>query len=374
MKISNAKVFIDGAFVKGGAEFDGIISAAGPEVTGGIDAKGGYLLPGLVDIHSHGALGEDASDAHPEGLLRLSRYYAAEGVTSWCPTTMTLKEPELTAAMQAIRNFARPENGAKLAGIHLEGPFLSREKCGAQNPANLHAPDAELFRRLDRAGGGAIRLVTLAPEEPGALNFIREISACCAVSLGHTAADYDTAMAAFASGASHVTHLFNAMPPLGHRAPGVVAAALDAGSSVELISDGLHIHPAMIRLAFRLFGERVVLISDSLRCAGMPDGAYTLGGQAVTVKAGRATLTGTATLAGSSIHLMEGLRRAVAFGVPPESAVTAATLTPAKVIGRDGEIGSIAPGKCADLVLTDPDLRVRAVFIDGKQIDRGSDA
>lgn len=369
MKISHVNVWLDGAFVPGGVEFAETVRAAGPDVDGGLDGEDGYLIPGLVDIHTHAAVGEDASDGSIAGLEKMSRYYAAGGVTSWCPTTMTLKEPELRAAMEAVRDFVRPAGGAKLAGVNLEGPFLSLKKCGAQNPDNLHAPDAAMLRRLNEASGNRVRLVTVAPEEPGALDFIREASGICAVSLGHTTADYATAMRAYEAGASHTTHLFNAMPPLAHREPGVVAAAMDAGATVELITDGLHIHPAVVRLVHRLYGEKLVLISDSLRCAGMPDGDYELGGQPITMKNGRATLTGTDTLAGSSIHLMEGLRRAVSFGVPLESAVAAASLVPAKVIGLAEEIGSIAPGKRADLVLLDRELAVRAVFIDGERLE-----
>ncbi len=370
MRIINARVFLGGGFVEGGVAFSETITAAGPAVAGAgeLDAGDGYVIPGLIDIHTHAAMGADASDGDPEGMRTLSRYYAAGGVTAWCPTTMTLKEPELTRAMHTIRDFTRPADGAKVAGVNLEGPFLSYAKRGAQNPDNLHAPDIDLFQRLNDASGGLVRLVTVAPEEPGAIPFIREASKAATVSLGHTTADYDTAMAAYDAGASHATHLFNAMPPLHHREPGVIAAASDAGATVELITDGLHVHPAMVRLTHRLFGERLVLISDSLRCAGMPDGDYVLGGQPITMKNGKATLSGTDTLAGSSIHLMDGLRRAVSFGVPLEAAVTAATLAPAKVIGRDGEIGSIAPGKQADLVVLDSQLNVKAVYIDGKRI------
>lgn len=370
MRITNARVFLDGAFVEGGIAFSEKIIAADSAVTGpgDLDAEGGYVIPGLIDIHTHAAVGADASDGDPEGMLALSRYYAAGGVTAWCPTTMTLQEPELTRAMHTIRDFVRPADGAKVAGVNLEGPFLSYAKRGAQNPDNLHAPDIGLFRRLNDASGGLVRLVTVAPEEPGAIPFIREASRVATVSLGHTTADYDTAMAAYDAGASHATHLFNAMPALHHREPGVIAAASDAGATVELIADGLHVHPAMVRLTHRLFGEKLVLISDSLRCTGMPDGDYVLGGQPITMKGGRATLSGTDTLAGSSIHLMDGLRRAVSFGVPLEAAVTAATLAPARVIGRDGEIGSIAPGKRADLVVLDSQLNVKAVYIDGKRI------
>lgn len=367
MKISNAKIFIDGAFVDGGIDFNAKITAVGEAVTGGADANGCYLIPGLIDIHTHAAVGEDASDGEAAGMPKMARYYAARGVTSWCPTTMTLKEPELTKAMHVIRDFVRPADGAKVAGVNLEGPFVSYEKRGAQNADNIHAPDAALFHRLNEASGGIVRLITVAPEESGAMEAIRAISRVCTVSLGHTTADYDTAMAAYDAGASHATHLFNAMPALGHRAPGVIAAASDAGATVELISDGLHIHPAVVRLTHRLFGDKLVLISDSLRCAGMPDGDYTLGGQPITMKDGKATLKGSDTLAGSSIHLLDGLRRAVAFGVPLEAAVTAATRTPAQVIGRD-DIGVLERGKCADFILLNQNLDIRAVFIDGEQI------
>ena len=352
-EISNANVFLDGRFVTGGIEFSDVVEAVGPAVTGGTDLGGCYVIPGLIDVHTHGAMNEDASDGSPEGLVKMARYYAAGGVTSWCPTTMTLKEPVLTKAMEAVRDFRRPADGAKVAGVHLEGPFLSLKKCGAQNPDNLHAPDAQLFHRLDEASGHRVRLVTVAPEEPGALPFIREVSRTCTVSLGHTTADYDTAVAAYA---------------LNHREPGVAAAALDAGATVELITDGFHIHPAVVRLVHRLFGEKLVLISDSLRCAGMPDGDYELGGLPITLTEGVARLRGSSTLAGSSIHLMDGLRRAVSFGVPLEAAVYAATAAPAKAIRRDHEIGTLALGLAADFLVLDKDLNLKAVYVDGVRV------
>ncbi|MEF2700280.1 MAG: N-acetylglucosamine-6-phosphate deacetylase [Oscillospiraceae bacterium] len=370
--IKNARLFVDGAFTDGSIVFDRKITALGAvEDAADVDAAGDYVIPGLVDIHTHAAMGADASDGIPEGMPVLSRFYAANGVTSWCPTTMTLKEPVLTEAMHTIRDFVRPENGAKVAGVNLEGPFLCYAKRGAQAAENLHAPDAELFKRLNEASGGIVRLVTVAPEEPGAIAFIKEVSRLATVSIGHTMADYDTAMAAYAAGASHATHLYNAMPPLHHRAPGVIGAASDSGATVELICDGIHSHPAVVRATFRLFAGKVVLISDSMRCTGLPDGNYSLGGQPVTVLNGKCVLTGTDTIAGSSIHLLDGVRRAVSFGVPLETAVTAATLTPAKVIGRADEIGSLAVGKCADLVVLDKELNLKAVYIDGKRISGG---
>ncbi len=379
MKICNAKIFMNGIFIPGEIEFDEKIKRVGPElnVPGTdpeeasqkvFDAQGCYVIPGLIDIHTHGAMGADTSDGDPEGLLTLSRYYAADGVTSFCPTTMTLKEPELTRAMRTVHDFERPVDGAKIAGVHLEGPFVCYAKRGAQAAENLQDPDLPMFYRLNDVSGGQVCLITLAPELPGAMEFIREASKVCTVSIGHTEADYDIAMQAFEAGASHATHLFNAMPPLLHRDPGVIGAAYDAGADVELITDGFHIHPSVIRMTHRIFGEKLNLISDSLRCAGMPDGDYMLGGQPITVTDGKATLRGTDTLAGSSIHLMEGLRRSVYFGIPLESAVTAATIAPAKAIKRDDEIGSLEKGKAADLVLLDPQLRVKAVFINGKRI------
>ena len=332
MRISGSRIFTDGRFISGSIEFDQKIRSILP----GKDEKadGAYIIPGLIDIHTHAAMGADASDGDPEGMLAMSRYYAAGGVTSWCPTTMTLKEPELTKAMQVIRDFRRPEDGAKAAGVNLEGPFVSYEKRGAQNPDNIALPDIGMLERLNEASGGLVRLITLAPELEGAMDFIRQAARICTVSLGHSAADYETAVKAYGAGASHTTHLFNAMPSLHQQ----------------------------------IFEERIVLISDSLRCAGMPDGEYSLGGQPVSMKDGKATLSGTDTLAGSSIHLMEGLRRAVKFGIPLRDAVRAATEIPARVIGIDSETGSISPGKAADLLLLDEQLNVLAVYVDGKRV------
>ena len=369
MKIYNANVFIDKAFIPGGVEFTDKFTSVGAGITSGdIDAEGAYLIPGLIDIHTHAAMGEDSSDGKPEAMPVMGRYYAKGGVTSWCPTTMTLKEPVLTQAMHAICSYDRPADAARIAGINLEGPFLSYAKRGAQNADNLHAPDADMFNRLNEAADGKVCLVTVAAEEPGAIAFIKEVSKVCTVSLGHTTADYDTAMAAYEAGASHATHLFNAMPSLLHRAPGVIGAAFDSGATVELICDGLHIHPGVVRVTHKLFGEDLVLISDSLRCAGMPDGDYMLGGQPITMKNGKATLKDSDTLAGSCIHLMDAMKNAVKFGLPLEDAVAAATAVPAKVIRKEHLIGSIAAGKYADFVLLDKELNVKAVYINGKKI------
>ncbi|MCI9036388.1 MAG: N-acetylglucosamine-6-phosphate deacetylase [Oscillospiraceae bacterium] len=365
MVIQNAKVFVGKSFVDAGIQFDRAITAVGKvDAPADLDAAGGYVIPGLVDIHTHGAVGEDFSDGKSEGLQPLADYYAAHGVTSYLATTMTLKEEVLTPAMHAIRDF-RPSGGAKCAGIHLEGPFLSYAKRGAQAAENLHKPDAALFHRLNEASGGQVKLVTVACEEEGALPFIQEVSRTCAVSLGHTTADYDTAMAGFQAGASHATHLYNGMPSFLHRAPGVIGAAFDAGASVELICDGLHIHPAVIRATYQLFGEKLNLISDSLRCAGMPDGDYELGGQPIVVKGGKATLL-DGTLAGSSISMLDAVRNVVRFGLPLEAAVYAATSAPALAAKLD--VGVIEAGRAADLLVLDKDLNLKAVFVDGRRL------
>ena len=364
MRIKNAKVFVGKTFVETDVEFDKTIRTIGKlDGSADLDAKGSYLIPGLVDIHTHGAVGEDFSDGRPEGLQPMADYYAAHGVTSYLATTMTLKEEVLTPAMHAIRDF-QPVRGAKCAGIHLEGPFLSYAKRGAQAAENLHKPDVSLFDRLNEASGGQVKLVTVACEEEGAMEFISHVSAKATVSLGHMSCSYEQAMEAFARGASHATHLFNGMEPLHHRKPGIVAAALDAGASVELICDGLHIHPAVIRLAHKLYGDQFNLVSDSLRCAGMPDGDYELGGQPITLSGGVARLTGTDTLAGSSISLLDALRNAVTFGLPLADAVYAAATAPALAAGLS-DVGSIQVGKCADFLLLDHDMNLQAVFVDG---------
>ena len=324
------------------------------------------MIPGLVDIHTHGAMGEDFSDGNPAGMQPMADYYAAHGVTSFLATTMTLKEETLTPAMHTIRDFKR-QGGAKCAGIHLEGPFLCYAKRGAQAAENLHKPDADLFDRLNAASGGMVKLVTVACEEEGAEAFIRNVSQKCTVSLGHSTADYDTAMAGFAAGATHATHLYNGMPSFLHRAPGIIGAALDSGASVELICDGLHIHPAVIRATYKMFGDKLNLISDSLRCAGMPDGDYELGGQPITMKNGKATLTGTDTLAGSSISMLDALRNVVKFGLPLEAAVYAASTAPAQAAGLS-DIGAIEAGRAADLLVLDKDLNLKAVFINGERL------
>lgn len=333
-----------------------------------VDAEGCFAIPGLVDIHFHGCVGADFCDAKPEAIIQMAEHEASIGVTSICPATMTLAEEELHEIMKTA---AAHENktGAKLVGINMEGPFISAKKKGAQAADYIRKCDADLFRKLQEESGNLIKLVDIAPENEGAMEFIEEVKDEVVVSIAHTTADYDTAALALEKGASHVTHLYNAMPPLNHRDPGVIGAARDDEKChPELICDGVHIHPSVVRATFSMFGaDRVILISDSMRATGLSDGQYTLGGQDVSVTGPKATLA-DGTIAGSATDLMGCVRWAVQeAGIPLEDAIACATMNPAKEIGIYEECGSIAPGKAADLVLLDKDLQVKAVYINGRK-------
>ena len=375
MKVINGRVFDpEQGFVAREICTDGALltQVSGDEQV--LDAADCYVIPGLVDVHFHGAVGEDFSDATADGLQRIADYELSEGVMYICPAGMTLPEDQLTAICRNVAEHRRQNTGgAEVVGAHLEGPFLSMAKRGAQNADFLHDPDIAMLERLQKAAEGCVRLVTVAPEEKNALEFIRSaVDMGITVSVGHTVADYDTAMAAFAAGASHATHLYNGMPPIHHRAPAVIGAAFDSeGVRAELICDGVHIHGAMVRLAFRLFGkERMVLVSDSLRAAGMPDGVYPFGGQEIEVHGNRATIVGhPETLAGSVTSLMGCLRQAVKFDIPLEDTVRACTLNPAQAIGIDDRCGTLDAGKEASFVLLDAkDLSVRAMVFKGQRI------
>ncbi len=344
--------------------------AAAPGGGQAVDAAGCYVIPGLVDIHFHGCRGADLCDGTPEALATIASYEASRGVTAVCPASMTCPFEKLAQAFGAAAAFAGSEADgmAALVGVNMEGPYISPDKVGAQNPAYVRGASVEEFDRLQEAAGGLIRIVDVAPEEEGNLAFIGQVAGRVRVSVAHTCADYACAAEAFGRGARHVTHLFNAMPGLHHRKPGPIAAAAERPDvTVELIADGIHIHPAMVRLAFALFGrDRVCLVSDTMRACGLEDGTYDLGGQDVAVRGPRATLA-DGTIAGSVTDLMGCLATAAGtMGVPLEDAVRAATLNPARAVGIDGERGSLEPGKVADAVVLGPDLQVRHVVVRGK--------
>lgn len=347
--------------------------------TATLDAEGLYVLPGLIDVHSHGACGYDFSDADNEGLRQILRYEAKHGITTYCPTTMALPKERLlkifTAAndfMEALENIsgASPAGSAHderdrlshIGGFHMEGPFLDPKKRGAHKEEYLLAPDAGFFRACSQCSGNRIRLVTLAPDTDNALSFIKELHGEVAISLGHTSADYLTCKAALKAGARHVTHLYNAMTPFHHREPGLIGAAAESADCMaELICDGIHVHESMVRAAFRLFPGRIVLISDSMRATGMGDGVYELGGQKVTVTGKQAVLE-DGTVAGSVTNLYDCMRTAVSFGIPLEEAVAAAAYNPARSIGIYDSVGSLTPGKRADILLADKELNLLRVL------------
>ena len=377
MRITGGQVFdLEKGFVARDVCFDGELLAETSADGKTYDAGGCYVIPGLTDLHFHGCVGEDFSDADPAGLQRMADYELSRGVTQICPAGMTLGEDQLTRICQtAAAHRAQNAGGAELVGVNLEGPFLCKAKKGAQNEAFLHDPDPVMLHRLQEAAQGMVKLVTLAAEQPGALEFIQGAKEDgITVSLGHTTADYDTASAAYAAGARQATHLFNAMPPFTHRAPGVVGAAFDHPEvKVELISDGVHIHPSVVRAVFQLFGaQRVILISDSLRATGMPDGRYPFGGQEIEVHGNRATMVGDPnTLAGSVSDLMACLKSAVSFGIPLADAVRAAAVNPAQVLGVFPRMGSVDTGKLANLAILDENLELKDVFFRGRLVDRG---
>lgn len=335
-----------------------------------MDGHGYYAIPGLIDIHFHGCMGVDLCDGNSPAIQQMATYEASVGVTSIVPASMTIPLKDLHTVMRTVGNY-QSGIGSKLLGINMEGPFVSKEKKGAQAEENILKCDVRLFHELQKESDYNIRYVDIAPETEGAMDFIKRVKDEVIVSLAHTTANYSIAHQAYLQGARHATHLFNAMSPFTHREPGVVGAAFDANDSmVELICDGIHIHPSVVRAAFQMFGySRIILVSDSMRATGLQDGNYTLGGQEVCVTGKRAILK-DGTIAGSVTNLMDCLRTVVKeMQIPFESAIACATANPAKELGIYEQCGSITSGKFADLVLLDQDLNLKLVLINGRNID-----
>lgn len=331
---------------------NGIITAIGKADGDGTDFGSREVLAGLVDIHTHGMSGIDTMDAQTE---KLAREYALCGITTVYPTTMTAPHENIIKVLETCGG----EDGAFVPGFHLEGPYINKAKRGAQNESFVRLPDVREFD-----GYGNIKIVTVAPEVEGAIEYIKSSDAL--ICLGHTLADYDCADKAFKAGAKCVTHLFNAMPPLAHREPSVLGAASDNNAFVQLICDGKHIHPSVIRLIYKLFGrERMVLISDSMRATHLPDGKYEFGGLEITVKDSVAR-TPDGALAGSTSTLFECVQKAIEFGIPKEDAFIMASRTPARLMGLN--CGELKVGRRCDFITLDKCGNLKNVVVGGKII------
>lgn len=347
-----------------------------------LDGKGAYAIPGLIDLHFHGCVGDDFCDGDKEAIRRIAEYEASVGVTAIAPATMTLPVEELENILKTAVTYKKEyekdsscssdKKRADFVGINMEGPFISPVKKGAQDERNIIPCNEEIAQKFLDVSDNLVKFIGIAPEESeNTISFIKNMKDKVNISLAHTNADYESAKAAFDAGANHAVHLFNAMPAFTHREPGVVGAVSDSEHVMaEIICDGVHIHPSMVRAAFKMMGaERMIFISDSMRATGMPDGQYTLGGLDVKVSGNRATLVSDGALAGSVTNLADCMRTAITkMEIPLETAIACATKNPAISLGIYDERGSISVGKKADIILLDKDLTLKTVIKDGVTI------
>lgn len=336
-----------------------------------IDADGLWVIPGLVDIHTHGAYGFDYCNASKEEVLKITSYERKHGITAVCPTSMTFNEDILKQIFTKLSDIAHlnkhlpdsqndlSSSHARIIGINMEGPFLSLSKAGAQNPLYITTPDISMFKRLQEASDNSIRLLTIAPEELTDMSFITELKDSVHISFGHSCADYDTALRGYLLGADHLTHAFNAMTPFSHKEPGLIGAAIEQPHVyAELICDLQHVHPSVIKSTFKMFGsDRVVAISDSMEATGMEDGLYHLGDVEVFKKSNTA-ITKEGALAGSVTNLFDAFKNLINIGIPLEEAIKAVTVNPAKSIGMNDLVGTIKEGAFADLLLLNDNLDI----------------
>ncbi len=365
--IINGKIILPDAVVTGkvlvydpeGGKIIGVVDSV-PNGAETIDANGGYVAPGLVDIHIHGYLGEDTSDAKPDGIKKMAYGVAKNGVTAFLPTTMTVSMDEINAALNAVRSLkeeSKSWDGAEIIGVHAEGPFINPSKKGAQAESNILPPDAEFVLK----NKDIITSITLAPEMDEGHKCIKAIAenSNVLVSMGHTGADFEEGIQAARDGVNHTTHLFNAMTPLAHRNPGIVGAALAAENvSVELIADTFHINPGLYSIIAAVKGRKMVLITDCTRAGGMPDGEYDLGGQPIFLKGIECRLA-DGTIAGSVLKLNDAVKNVLNHtSLPVNEVFNMASLNPAAAIHVDDRLGSLEEGKDADIIITDENINV----------------
>ncbi len=376
---TNGRVYRDGQFRREDvlAE-DGKLSFPGvpPEGCRVVDLKGAMLVPGFLDLHTHGGDNVDVNAATAEDFAQISRFFARNGTTGWlCSILTDTEEQTLWSIGQAREAMAAPIAGARLLGIHLEGPFLSPEYKGAMPEHLLKKGDAALFRRYQQAAGGTVRYLTVAPEVEGVVDMIREISGEVAVAIGHSGADYETAIRAIDAGARACTHTFNAMGLFHQHRPSIMGAVLERPVYCEAICDGRHLHPGTVRMLLACKGwDRVAAVTDSIQAAGLPDGRYKLGVNDVVVEDGDAKLASNGVRAGSTLTTGQALKNLTAFtGQPVERVLPLLTLNPARLIGMEERKGSIAPGKDADLVVLDDQLNVKQTYVSGVCVYAGEE-
>ncbi len=370
MLIKNAKIF-DRNFDLICADIafeNGVITAVGGGIGGEdeFDFSGCTVLPGFIDIHIHGCNMRDATDGNADSATVMSQYLVTKGVTSFCPTTMTVPLPRIRDSLRFIKTTMGNEKGAYIHGVNMEGPFISESKKGAQDAENILRPDIAVFKEL--CSVCPVKLVDIAPEVPGALEFINEAKNICAVSAAHTAASYAEGASGIRAGITQATHLYNAMNPVTSREAGMVGAVLDSDCMAEIICDTIHICPPTLRITFASLGEnRSIVISDSIMASGLADGEYELGGQRVIVRSGAARLE-DGTLAGSTTNLFDEFKNLLGIGIPLRQAVKSCTINPARAIGVDAITGSIDVGKNADFLILNDDLsKIKAVFVKGQK-------
>ena len=376
---TNGRVYRDGQFRREDVLVeDGKLSFPGvpPEGCRVVDLKGAMLVPGFLDLHTHGGDNVDVNAATAEDFAQISRFFARNGTTGWlCSILADTEEQTLWSIGQAREAMAAPIAGARLLGIHLEGPFLSPEYKGAMPEHLLRKGDAALFRRYQQTAGGAVRYLTVAPEVEGVVDMIREISGEVAVAIGHSGADYETAIRAIDAGARACTHTFNAMGLFHQHRPSIMGAVLERPVYCEAICDGRHLHPGTVRMLLACKGwDRVAAVTDSIQAAGLPDGRYKLGVNDVVVEDGDAKLASNGVRAGSTLTTGQALKNLAAFtGQPVERVLPLLTLHPARLIGMEERKGSIAPGKDADLVVLDDQLNVKQTYVSGVCVYAGEE-